>query len=316
MSASSAGQKAIAVIGAGVIGRSWAATFLAGGYDVRIFDVNPEAGKLVFADVPAYLTEVPQKTFKTDDIKAMMGRLTVTASNDEAVRNVVAVQENGPENAEFKSKLFAQIEATAGPDTLLISSSSGITPDRIGAKMKTPKRVLIGHPFNPPHMLPLVEICGVHGVDKALLDRAVQFYLGLGKAPAVLTRPVAGFVANRLQCVLLMEAIKIVDAGVVDIKTLDQIVLNSLGPRWASVGPLLAGHFGGGPGGLAGIVDHILNKLAAGMGIEPVPADTVKKLGEMARATYPDNELPRLAKMRDSYTEAILDFRAREKAAS
>ncbi|MCA0425132.1 MAG: hydroxylacyl-CoA dehydrogenase [Proteobacteria bacterium] len=312
MAHSIANKGTVAIIGAGVIGRSWAATFVAGGYTVKISDPNPEAGKRVFEDLPNSIAEIPQTSFSAADIKALMKHVTVTPDTDEAVKGAVAVQENGPEDVGFKSKLFAQLEAVADADALLISSSSGITPDKIGAKMKNPGRVLIGHPFNPPHMLPLVEICGGPNVDPALIEKAVTFYRDLGKAPAVLTRAVPGFVANRLQCVLVMEAIRIVESGVVDIRTLDQIVLNSLGPRWASVGPLLAGHFGGGPGGLAGIVEHILNKLAAGMGIAPVSDATIKTLGKLVNEAYPPEDMPRLAKMRDERTEAILDFRAHQ----
>lgn len=302
----------VAVIGAGVIGRSWTATFLAGGYDVVISDPQEGIDAVVREALPGYLGGIPGRTFSDAEIKAMIGRVTFIRNAADAVAGVVAVQENGPEKEGFKQSLFSELEKTVGPETLLLSSSSGITPDVIGATMKDPSRVVIGHPFNPPHQLPLVEVCGTLDADEGLITQVMAFYTGLGKVPARLKKSVPGFVANRLQTVLVMEALHLVQEGVVDIATLDQIMLNSLGPRWASVGPLLAGHLGGGDGGLGGILGHILNRLAAGMGLDPIPEDDVTRLGKLADEAYPPKDKAVYARMRDRRTTQILENRLTE----
>lgn len=312
MSNSSKGS--IGVIGAGVIGRSWTATFLAGGYDVVISDPQDGIESVVQSSVAEYLQGIPGRTFAKAEIADLIGRVRFSKDAVAAARGVVAIQENGPEKEAFKQELFATLEPVVGKDTLLLSSSSGITPDVIGAKMKNSNRVVIGHPFNPPHQLPLVEICGTSNSDSAVIERAIAFYKDLGKAPARLQKPVPGFVANRLQTVLIMEALRLVEQKVVDVATMDQIMLNSLGPRWASIGPLLAGHLGGGDGGLAGIIGHILNHLAAGMGIKPLDDETVKRIGALADAAYPPSEKPKYAEMRDRRTTQILENRIAERA--
>ena len=299
----------IAVIGAGVIGRSWTAAFLAGGYDVVVNSPGEAIANVVRTELSDMLRAIPGKSFSDAGIAAMIDRVRFEPDVAVAVRNVVAVQECGPEREDFKADLFARIEALVDADTLLISSSSGITPDVSGARMKNPDRLVVGHPFNPPHQLPLVEICGTRHADEAVIARVIAFYKGLGKVPARLSRPVPGFVANRLQTVLVLEAARLVDSGVVDMATLDDIMLNSLGPRWASVGPLLAGHLGGGEGGLGGIIGHILNHLAESMGLEPLAADTVKRLGDMADTTYPHGRHDDYVQIRDSRTIGILERR-------
>lgn len=302
-------RDSIAVIGGGVIGRSWTALFLANGYDVVISDPQDDIEETVRKEVPANLRSIPGKNFSDAEIEDLLSRIRFEADLDKAVEGVVAVQENGPETEDFKTDLFARLETLVGPDTLLLSSSSGITPDVSGAKMKNPNRLVVGHPFNPPHQLPLVEICGTGNADEAVIKRAMDFYADMGKAPARLNHPVPGFVANRLQTALVMEALRLVKDDVVDVATLDQIVLNSLGPRWASVGPLLAGHLGGGDGGLGGIVDHILNHLAVGMGMDPLPEEDVKKIGKMANETYPAEKHDEYTQLRDTRTIGILESR-------
>lgn len=222
---------------------------------------------------------------------------------------MVAVQENGPERNDFKAELFAQIEPLVSKDALLLSSSSGITPDIIGAKMTDPNRVVIGHPFNPPHQLPLVEICGTPDADEALIARVMEFYRGMDKAPARLNRPVPGFVANRLQAVLVGEALSLVDSGVVDMKTLDEIMLNSLGPRWASIGPLLALHLGGGDGGLHRVLSQLYNHVVPSMGLDPLPDDSIDRLGKIAEETYPRSEAANYIALRDRRTIGMLESR-------
>ena len=309
MNAAAQSKGTVAVIGGGVIGRSWTALFIANGHDVVISDPQDGIEETVRHDLPGLLRSIPGKHFDDAQIDQMIGRVRFEKDVAMAVKDAVAVQENGPEQEAFKTGLFAKLEALVGEDTLLLSSSSGITPDVSGAKMKNPNRVIVGHPFNPPHQLPLVEICATKDADERIVERAIAFYKAMDKVPARLNRPVPGFVANRLQTALAMEALHLVDDGIVDIATLDEIMLNSLGPRWASVGPLLAGHLGGGEGGLGGIVEHILNHLAVGMGLKPLPEDAVQKIGAMANKTYPPARHDEYIQLRDSRTIDILESR-------
>lgn len=312
MKADSTSRDTIAVIGGGVIGRSWTALFLANGYDVVISDPQDNIDEVVRKELPADLRTIPGKHYDKDEIAEMIDHVRFEKDLDKAVKGVVAVQENGPEKEDFKADLFARLEGLVGEDTLLLSSSSGITPDVSGAKMKDPDRLVVGHPFNPPHQLPLVEICGTKNADEAVVKRAMEFYTDMGKAPARLNHPVPGFVANRLQTALIMEAIRLVNDDVVDVATLDQIMLNSLGPRWASVGPLLAGHLGGGEGGLGGILSHILNSLAKGMGLEPIPDEQIKSIGAKAEKAYPADRRDEYRELRDGRTIGILEARQSE----
>ncbi|MBK7365038.1 MAG: hydroxylacyl-CoA dehydrogenase [Nitrosomonas sp.] len=302
----------VTIIGAGVIGRSWAAAFLAGGYGVTISDPLDGIEEIVWEALPKYLSGIPGRSFSEQDIRDLMTQVSFEKDVTKAARGAVAVQENGPEKEEFKQKLFSDLERVVDAETLLLSSSSGITPQVIGATMRNPNRVVIGHPFNPPHQLPLVEVCGTVNADTTLIERVMTFYKDLGKKPSQLKKPVPGFVANRLQTVLVMEALRLVKDGVVDIASLDQIMLNSLGPRWTSVGPLLAGHLGGGDGGLSGIISHILNHLAQNMGIEPFDDDSIAKIGAMAEEAYPLTEKARLADLRDRRTIQIIEIRMAE----
>ncbi|HMQ40139.1 MAG TPA: 3-hydroxyacyl-CoA dehydrogenase NAD-binding domain-containing protein [Paracoccus sp. (in: a-proteobacteria)] len=299
----------IAVIGGGVIGRSWTAAFIANGYDVVISDPAEGIAESIREKLPADLHGIPGKSFSDAEIAALIDRVSFEPDIAKAVQGVVAVQENGPERNDFKAELFAKIEPLVGKDTLLLSSSSGITPDIIGAKMTDPHRVVIGHPFNPPHQLPLVEICGTPDADEALIARVMAFYRGLDKAPARLNRPVPGFVANRLQAVLVGEALSLVDSGVVDMKTLDEIMLNSLGPRWASIGPLLALHLGGGDGGLHRVLSQLYNHVVPSMGLDPLPDDSIDRLGKIAEETYPRSEAADYIALRDRRTIGMLESR-------
>ncbi|MFV0301468.1 MAG: 3-hydroxyacyl-CoA dehydrogenase NAD-binding domain-containing protein [Paracoccus sp. (in: a-proteobacteria)] len=302
----------IAVIGGGVIGRSWTAAFIANGYDVVISDPATGIAGSIRDKLPADLRGIPGMSFDDARIATLIERVRFEPDVAKAVTGVTAVQENGPERNDFKADLFARIEPLVAADTLLLSSSSGITPDIIGAGMKDPNRVVIGHPFNPPHQLPLVEICGTPDADGALIARVIAFYKGLGKAPVRLNRPVPGFVANRLQAVLVTEALDLVDSGVVDMAALDEIMMNSLGPRWASIGPLLALHLGGGEGGLHRVLSQLYNHVAPSMGLDPLADQTIDRLGRMAEETYPRNKVADYIAVRDRRTIGMLESRDRQ----
>ncbi|KXP01294.1 3-hydroxyacyl-CoA dehydrogenase NAD-binding domain-containing protein [Tsukamurella pseudospumae] len=243
----------ITVIGAGVIGISWSALFLANGHTVTVYDVADDAPQRVRDGIAQCEPTLRSLGYDTTDMTA---RLTFCDDLDEAVREADVVQENGPERRDFKRRLWAQVEKAAKPTALLLSSSSGMTATSQSALMTDPGRMLIGHPFNPPHMIPLVEVVPGENTAPSAVDEAMRFYAALGKTPIRLRREIPGFAANRLQAALFKESVALVRAGMVTVEELDEIVVNSIGLRWATAGPFQSFHLGGGPSGFRGYLDH------------------------------------------------------------
>ena len=174
-----------------------------------------------------------------------------------AVAGSDIVQENGPERLEIKQQLWQAVESGAPAHTIFASSSSSIPASAMASEMKDPGRLIVGHPFNPPHLVPLVEIVASPSTPADVVNRAVAFYRAMGKRPQVLAKEIPGFVANRLQAALFREAVFLVAQGVVSEQQLDDVVTSSIGMRWAVGGPFQSFHLGGGPGGLADFIRHL-----------------------------------------------------------
>ena len=242
----------IAVVGAGTVGLSWAALFSAKGHDVLVNDPRPDLLELVEATARELGDVLPGD---------LLARMHVEPDLDAAVTGVDLVQETGPEVLALKQDLFVRIEAAAPHEALLLSSTSGLMPSAMGAKMREPGRVLVGHPFNPPHVVPLVEVVPGAQTPPELAQAAADFYRSLGKVPVVLRKEIGGFVANRLQSAVFRESVHLVLAGVVTPEELDQVVTESVGVRWATAGPFESYHLGGGPAGIR----TLLEKLGPGM---------------------------------------------------
>jgi len=230
-------------------------------------------------------------------------------SLESALDGVDVVQENGPENMAFKRDVWARAENAVGPDTLLLSSTSGMRATAMAKQMTDPSRLLVGHPFNPPHLVPLVEVVPGEQTDPAVVDEAVAFYRALGKRPLVLRKEVPGFVANRLQSALFQECVHLVAEGVVTMADLDAVVTSSIGLRWAAAGPFLTFHLGGGQGGLP----HFLAHLGPGMegmwgvlGHPHLDEPTVNLLNEEVGRAYGDVPADELERRRDRMQLAIL----------
>ena len=244
----------VAIVGTGLIGASWAAQYLASGLDVIATDPAPNAEANLrkwVDDAWDLLTVVGLAPGASRD------RLTFTADMNEAVSKADFVQENVPERLLLKSKVFAQMDDVAAPDTILASSASGITMDSIqsGCK-KHPERCVTGHPFNPPHVIPLVEVVGGAKTSEATVERTMAFYASLGKKPIRLRKAVPGHVGNRLQAALYREILYLIQQGVVSVEDADLAVSYGLGLRWGVMGPSLQWHLGGGPGGIQHFVEH------------------------------------------------------------
>lgn len=299
-------DRPVAVVGAGVIGCSWAAYYAGHGLRVRVSDVQEGYQETAAARIGSLAGELPAV-----DVDEAMKRVAFFTSIEEAVEGVQLVQENGPERAEIKQQMFADFERFAPADALLVSSSSGIVPADLSARMTEPGRALIGHPANPAHLLPVVEICGGQDSPRSLVERLENFYRDCGRVTATLNKPIDGFVINRLQTALVREAIHLVGEGVVDVRGLDELMMASLGVRWASVGPFLTGQLGGGDGGFRGIAENILSSLFASMGYEPVSTETLEMLEQQTSECYPMAAMRDFARARDERQLAILDIQSR-----
>jgi carnitine 3-dehydrogenase len=249
----------IAIVGTGVIGASWAALYLARGFDVTATDPAPNAE----ADLLHYV-ETAWKTLTTLGLStgASPERLKFTRDIKDALSTADFVQENGPERPDFKIKLFADMDDATPPDSIIASSSSGLTMDVIQSGCKRPERCLIGHPFNPPHIIPLVEVVGGAKTSPEAIDRAMAFYASIGKKPIHLLKAFPGHVANRLQAALYREVIYLVQQGVLSVADADIAVSYGPGLRWGVMGPSLQWHVGGGAGGIRHYMEHLMDPLA------------------------------------------------------
>ncbi len=240
----------LAILGCGLIGQSWAALFLAHGHDVAAWDPAPAARAALAKAVcrpMAQLAELGQGA-------AHMGRLSVFETVENAVANAMLVQENAPENAPLKRALYAQIEAAVGPEVIIASSTSSLTWSALTEGMKIPSRLVTAHPFNPPHLMPLVEL---YGTDRAIVDRAAGIYAGLDRRCVRLRKDAVGHIANRLSSALWREAVNIVAEGIADVAEVDAALVHGPGLRWSVVGAHMAYHLGGGQGGIAHYLSHL-----------------------------------------------------------
>src|SRR5262245_54398884 len=215
----------IAIVGTGVIGASWAAQYLARGFEVVATDPAPNSD----AHLHKYVDEAwPELAAIGLSPGASKDRLSFTANMSEALAKADFVQENGPERPDFKMKLFAGMDESTPPDTIIASSSSGITPSVMQSKCKRPERVLVGHPFNPPNIIPLVEVYGGTRTSRDAIQQAMTLYASIGKKPIHLRKEVPGHVANRLQSALYREVMYLIQQGVLSVADADDAV--SWGP--------------------------------------------------------------------------------------
>src|SRR6266540_4987961 len=249
----------VAVVGTGVIGASWAAQYLARGFDVIATNPNPNAE----ANLRKYVDEAwEQLNIIGLSAGAARDRLTFTTNMKEALSQADFVQENGPERPDFKMKLFADMDDATPPDSLIASSSSGITASVMQSQCKHPERIVIGHPFNPPHIVPLVEVVGGTKTSPEAVQQAIAFYASIGKKPIHLHKELPGHVGNRLQAALYKEVMYLIQQGVLSVEDADDAVSYGPGLRWGVMGPSLQWHLGGGPGGIKHFMEHLMDPLA------------------------------------------------------
>jgi len=300
----------IAIVGTGVIGASWAAQYLARGFDVVATDPGPDAeAKLrkYVDDAWGALTAIGLEK------GASRERLSFTTDMAQALSQADLVQENGPERPDFKMKLFADMDAATPPDSLIASSSSGITPSVMQSQCKHPDRILVGHPFNPPHLIPLVEVVGGTATSPEALQQAMKFYASIGKKPILLRKEMPGHVANRLQLALYREVLYLVEQDVLSVADADAAVSWGPGLRWALMGPSLQYHVSGGAGGihhfLEGVFEGLLPVFKT-LGDPKITPDLKSRIADGAMLEAGSRSIEQLTNGENEQLVALLKLRA------
>lgn len=225
-----------AIVGSGLIGRAWALVFARAGWRVSMSDPSAEV-RVGLQDSLRQDCDILLRHRLIGDPDAVLGQITVAGSLAEAVAEADFVQENGPEDAAVKQAIFAELDSAARPDAILASSTSAIVASRFTEGLEGRARCLVGHPVNPPHLVPLVEVCGAPWSSPETIESAWKVYRDIGQVPVMIKRETDGFVLNRLQGALLAEAFRLVQEGVVSPEDLDKTVKDGLGLRWSFMGP-------------------------------------------------------------------------------
>jgi len=302
----------VAIVGTGVIGASWAALFLAKGLDVVATDIAPKAE----AELNRFVESVwPVLQRLGLSPRAASAKLTFTHDLAAAVRGADLVQENGPERIEFKQKLYGQLDELLPPEVIIASSSSGLTMSEIQKGCGShPERCVIGHPFNPPHLVPLVEIVGGAKTSEETIERALAFYTAIGKRPIRLNKEVPGHVANRLQSALSREVYHLVAEGVVSATDADTALSWGPGLRWGVMGSLLLNHLGGGQGGIEHFFQQFAGPMTAWWKVLGQPVLTPEVQKQLIDSVYSEvhtRSIDDLAAERDELLLGLIELRTK-----
>lgn len=306
----SASRTRIAVVGTGVIGASWAACFLANGYDVAATDPAPQAEERLRALVDTYWPTLEKMGLKDGAAK---DRLSFHTNLAEAVSDAFFIQESGPERLDIKRETMREIDAAADPHALIASSSSGIPVSEFQDAARHPERVLLGHPFNPPHLIPLVEVVGGKLTSNDALEQAMQFYAAIGKKPILIQKEVKGHIANRLQAALWREAMHLVEEGVASVSDIDAAIAHGPGLRWALLGPFMNLHLSGGAGGIAHFLEHLgppVEEWWADLGDVKLNSKLNRALVEGVGEEIGSADLAQIGAQRDEVLLALMQLKA------
>jgi len=305
----------VAIVGTGVIGASWSALYLAKGLQVVATDPAPGAEDRLRAFVAKAWTALERLGLSPG---ASQANLSFTADLAEALTGVDLVQENGPERLEFKQKLYGQLDELLAPEVIIASSSSGLTMSEIqkGAAAH-PERCVIAHPFNPPHLIPLVEIVGGAKTSEETIRRATEFYKSIGKRPVRVNKEMPGHVANRLQSTVQREVYYLVAEGIISAADVDTALSWGPGLRWGVMGNMMLNHLGGGPGGMEHFLEQFAGSLTAWwktLGSPVLTPEVQKKLIDSVNAEVGSRSIEELAAQRDEVLLGLLELRARAEA--
>jgi len=289
----------VAVVGTGVIGAGWATHFLAQGFDVSATDPAPGAEARLRAWVDAYWPTVEALGLTEG---ASRDRLSFTADVAQAVQGAVFIQESSPERLDVKHALIEAIESAAAADVIIASSSSGLSASEIQAGARHPERIVLGHPFNPPHLIPLVEVGGGKLTSAGNVSKAMAFYASTGKKAIRINKEVKGHIANRLQVALWQEAISLVQKGVASVEDIDTAIAYGPGLRWALLGPFINLHASGGDGGIRHLLQHLgasQREWARDLGKYPETDDYIQQIAQGVDAELEGRDFPGMLRQRD-----------------
>jgi len=306
----------VAIIGTGVIGASWAALFLAKGLEVVATDIAPNAEANLRGFVEAAWPALERLGLAPG---ASQSNLTFTADLPAAVKGADLVQENGPERLEFKQKLYGQLDELLPSDVIIASSSSGLTMSQIQTGCGShPERCVIGHPFNPPHLIPLVEIVGGAKTSEDTIRRAIDFYAAMGKRPVRLYRELSGHVANRLQAAIMREVYYLVSEGVLSAADADTALCWGPGLRWGIMGNMMLNHLGGGQGGIEHFLQQFSGPVTAwweALGQPVLTPEVQKKLIDSVHTEVGSRAIDELAAERDEMLLGLIELRTKAEKA-
>jgi 3-hydroxyacyl-CoA dehydrogenase len=306
----------VAIIGTGVIGASWAALYLAKGLEVAATDIAPNAEAALKRFVDAAWPALKRLGLAPG---ASQSKLSFTPKIEAAVVGADLIQENGPERLDFKQKLYGQLDDLLLPEVIIASSSSGLTMSEIQLGCRShPERCVIGHPFNPPHLVPLVEIVGGAKTSEATIQRVAEFYQGIGRRTVLVRKEMPGHVANRLQAALSREVYYLVAEGVVSAADADTALCWGPGLRWGLMGSMLLNHLGGGEGGIEHFFEQFTRPMTAwwkSLGNPVLTPEVQKKLIESVHTEVGSRSIDSLAAERDEMLLGLLELRTRTEKA-
>ncbi|MFL9920370.1 3-hydroxyacyl-CoA dehydrogenase NAD-binding domain-containing protein [Paraburkholderia fungorum] len=305
----------ITVIGTGVIGASWTALFLAKGLKVVATDIAPNAEAQLKQFVESAWPALKRLGLAPD---ASQANLTFTPVLAQALTDVDLVQENGPERLEFKQDLYRQLDELLPPHVIIASSTSTLPMSsiQVGAVLH-PERCVVGHPFNPPHLMPLVEIVGGTKTSEETIRRAMEFYTSIGKQAVRLRKELQGHVANRLQFAVAREVYYLVAEGVLSAADVDTALSWGPGLRWGVMGNMMLNHLGGGPGGIEHFFHQFSGPMTAGwkdLGSPELTPEVQKKLIDGVHAEVGSRSIEELEAERDEMLLGLIELRTQGKA--
>jgi len=300
----------VAIVGAGTIGASSATHYLARGFDVVATDPAPGAETALRAYVEAAWDAAATLELSEG---ASPGCLEFTAVLREALAGAEFVEENAPERPELKAELFAEIDDAASSDTIIASSSSGITMSEIQARCRHPERTVIGHPLNPPHIIPLVEVVGGAATTPQTIDETISFYASAGKRPIHVKKELPGHVINRIQSALYREIVYLIEEDVLGVADADDAVSWGPGLRWGVMGPNLLWHLGGGQGGIEQFMANLMDPMAAAwstLGDPELTPELKQKIVDGVLEEARGRSIDELAARRDAMLLALQNIRS------
>ena len=298
----------VALLGLGTVGLGWAANYLAKGYSVRAFDPTPDTATKADQFLSAAWPSL--RALGLSDLREYPAHLlTIVNTSEDAVRTASFIHENGPEDAALKRSIYAEAEAAALPDAIIASSSGGLPPTPLQAEMLHPERFLIAHPFNPSHIVPLVEVLAGERTAPQTIDRMLVHLKSLGKHPIKLDREMPGYLTNRLQFALLREAINCLVEGVANAESIEDAVTYGLAPRWMVMGSLTTLTLAGGDGGMQRVLDSFSIAIEGwwkALGTPTMTVEVKDKLLAAAENLTAGRTLAEIAQTRDRNLVSIL----------